>query len=110
MGQGKDIIMSELLKWNSILFPEKVTYALTERGEQKSGNCEIDCTDCPNAYQCLKLTDNRTDVEYQMDLIAYDMAWLEIVANNENPDTIADAIVKLIGCQIKLDRLGAMRC
>lgn len=105
----------EILKWRSILFPEKVDVSFTEYGKRQCNGlceCEIDCEDCSHSSVCLKLTDNRTDIEYQMDVIAFDMAWWETFLmdkNKENPDTVADAIVKLIGCQMQLDILEQKR-
>ena len=101
----------KILKWSSILFPEKVTYSFTEYGKERCGECEIDCEDCPHSSRCLKLTDERSDIEHRMDMIAFDMAWWETVEKNENnPDTVADAIVNLIACQLQLDCLDAKRC
>lgn len=93
------------------MFPEKVSHTFTEYGKSRGNECEIDCESCSNCNACLKITDTRTDVEYRMDLIAFDMAWWETVLMDEqNPDTIADAIVKLIACQLQLDCLDAKRC
>ena len=110
----------EMLKRISLLFPEKITFSRTEVGKIKERigegfcECESDCRWCPNAEVCLEFTDNRTDIEYQMDIIALDMSWWETVLmenklDKKSPDTIADAIVNLIACQMQLDNLEQKR-
>lgn len=85
---------------SSLLFPEKV-------GWEKGAPCRFaEDYYCQGCGRCEHEYDLRTEEEIAMDEIAENIYFLDLVTDcMENPEDIADAVVKLIALNVQLEMM-----